>query len=105
MVKALFDTNIPADYLNAVPEASARLTGCKFATTLQVISPSGKSAGRFFDPLVKPLLQKYSVFPKCKIRAIVSSSRPERGALRNVTKRGAGCGGRGWCRRRRRLSA
>jgi len=28
---------------------------------------------------------------------------PLRGALRNVTKRGAGCGGRGWCCRRRRL--
>ena len=50
----------------------------------------------------------FSVFRKYHLTAIRARhimiwSRPERGALRNVTKRGAGCGGRGWCSRRRRL--
>ena len=54
-------------------------------------------------------LKKFlSVFRKYRLTAIwtrhiVIWSRPERGALRNVTKRGAGCGGRGWRCGRRRL--
>ena len=50
--------------------------------------------GSFCDTRVKPLAQKYSDFPKQQITLYSQPSRPERGALRNVTKRGAGCGGR-----------
>src|ERR1019366_1389397 len=52
----------------------------------------------------------FSAFRKYRLTAIwtgiiVIWSRPERGALRNVTKRGAGCGGRKERFRRRRFLA
>ena len=56
-------------------------------------------------------LKKFlSVYRKYRLtpiwtRHIVIWSRPERGALRNVTKRGAGCGGRGCDARRAALEA
>jgi hypothetical protein len=57
--------------------------------------PTGKSPGQFSDPSVQPSLQKYSDFPKTQISFITLAVPSHRGALRNVTKRGAGCGGRG----------
>jgi hypothetical protein len=50
--------------------------------------------GPFSKPAVKPRLQKYSVFRKTQITSIFPAVPSHRGALRNVTKRGAGCGGR-----------
>ena len=59
--------------------------------------PAGSSPGMIGSEFHK----LFSVFRKYRLtviwtRIIVMRSRPERGALRNVTKRGAGCGGRGW---------
>ena len=51
----------------------------------------GKSPGRFIDPSVKRLLQKYSDFQKVQITLYPQPSRSFGGALRNVTnaERGA----------------
>ena len=47
-------------------------------------------------------LQNFLLTPAPNHLHIPARPAPLRGALRNVTKRGAGCGGRGWrCRRRR----
>jgi hypothetical protein len=70
--------------------------------------PTGKSPGRFPDPSVQPLLEKYSDFQKYQISPIWSPSRAhKRGASRSSRTLGAGCGGRGsagdeWHRRGRR---
>ena len=70
-------------------------------------APTGSHAADF--PAVSDLHNLFSAFRKYRLTAFPAStiviwSRPERGALRNVTKRGAGCDGRGWCRRRRLLT-
>jgi hypothetical protein len=50
--------------------------------------------GLFGECRVKAFSQKYSVFPKTQITSIFPAVLSHRGALRNVTKRGSGCGGR-----------
>jgi len=59
--------------------------------------------GQITELPVQPLPQKYSDFPKTQISFITIAVPLLRGALRNVTKRGAGCGGRKRRWRRERL--
>jgi len=59
--------------------------------------------GQITELPVQPLSQKYSDFPKTQISFITLAVPLLRGALRNVTKRGAGCGGRKRRWRRERL--
>jgi len=59
--------------------------------------------GQITELPVQPLSQKYSGFPKTQISFITLAVPLLRGALRNVTKRGAGCGGRKRRWRRERL--
>jgi len=49
---------------------------------------TGKSLGRFFDPSVQPLLQKYSDFQKQQITLQPSPSCPTEGRLEIVTDAG-----------------
>jgi hypothetical protein len=47
--------------------------------------PTGKSLGQFPDPLVQPLLKKYSDFQKSQISLYIPPSCSARGALAIVT--------------------
>jgi hypothetical protein len=56
--------------------------------------PTDLPDGLFGECRVKASLQKYSAFPNTQIASIFPAVPSHRGALRNVTKRGSGCGGR-----------
>ncbi|MFZ2155191.1 MAG: hypothetical protein WAV72_03580, partial [Bradyrhizobium sp.] len=59
---------------------------------IQQIHPTGKSPESPSSPSAKNI----SVFQKSRSGYINSHPVPSRGALRNVTSAGRGCGGRGW---------
>jgi hypothetical protein len=58
--------------------------------------PTGKSLRLCNCGVSSPFLKNISVFPKYKSGYMSSHPVPLRGALRNVTNAGRGCGGRGW---------
>jgi len=64
----------------------------RFVERIQQIYPTGKSPQKS----VKSPRKKYSDFQKSQIGLYSSHPVPFRGALRNVTSAGRGCGGRGW---------
>ena len=80
----------------------------KIAGSLAVGPAAGRPAGSSLGMTGSLFHKLFSFFRKYRLTAIwarhiVIRSRPERGALRNVTKRGARCGGRGGAVRRTAL--
>src|SRR6478609_7479122 len=65
---------------------------------LRQINPTGKSL-LIFRNRVKPPLQKYFASRPAQISSLIRTSRPTQRGVAHVTKRGAGCGGRGGVRR------
>jgi hypothetical protein len=71
---------------------------CEIIEQIQQICPTGKSL-LIFRNRVKPLSQKYFASRLTKSDAYPPTSCSDKRGVAHVTKRGAGCGGRGGVRR------
>jgi hypothetical protein len=60
----------------------------KRSTHPTICCPTGKSPGQFIAPRVKPVLQKYSDFPKTQISLYLTPFRPTEGRVAIVTNAG-----------------